>query len=76
MSKQSGTRSKNLYNNFSDSNICHFLDFSTVFKKMASDPKRPKLAEDFTPSLTISEVLDVIKEKYFGPVNIDEHLFG
>ena len=32
---------------------------------MASDPKRPKLAEDFSPSVKISEVLDVIKEKYF-----------
>ena len=39
---------------------------------MASDPK---LAEEFSPSVKISEVLDVIKEKYFGPVNIDEIFF-
>ena len=47
-----------------------FLDFFNVFTKMASDPK---FAEDFSPSVKISEVLDVIEEKYFGPVNIDEN---
>ena len=41
---------------------------------MASDPKRPKFAEDFSPSVKVSDVLDVIKDLYFGtgPVNIDE----
>ena len=41
---------------------------------MASDPKYPKLAEDFLLSVKISEVLDIIKDLYFGagPVNIDE----
>ena len=50
------------------------MDFSTVFTKMASVPKYPKLAEDFSPSVKISEVLDAIKDLYFGagPVNIDE----
>ena len=43
-----------------------FLDFSTVFTKMASDPKYPKLAEDISPSVQISEVLDTIKDLYFG----------
>ena len=39
---------------------------------MASDPK---IAEDFSPSVKISDVLDVIKDLYFGtgPVNIDEN---
>ena len=33
---------------------------------MASDPKYPKLKEDFSPSVKISEVLDIIKDLYFG----------
>ena len=33
---------------------------------MASDLKYPNLAEDFSPSVKISEVLDVIKDLYFG----------
>ena len=43
-----------------------------LLRKMAG-PKMTyghKLAKDFSPSVKISEVLDVIEEKYFGPVNI------
>ena len=39
---------------------------------MASDPN---FSEDFLSSVKISDVLDVIKDLYFGtgPVNIDEN---